>query len=805
MAPSPVDEMTMLDLDRSNRGASKQRRDQINTEIGTMRDLLPLAESARQRLSQLQIMSLSCVYIRKCNILQKLFRSSRQGKDLPCDFFQALTGFILVTTREGKLLYISENVTDFLGHSMVDMKTQGDSLYDIVDKRDHVAVQTQLQGGDVTSSQDVAFFCRMNMSRSLKRQAGFGDVKVMHVRGHFTSVPGSETGSDQQYVFMATCTPLITPELKENLVQNNTMIFKTVHQLDMSFMEITETAEHHLGYTNKEISRKSWYTLLHPEDIHVAREKHVQLIRSSHEMGCMVTVRMLRANGSVIWINMVMHVRQAAVVSNDEPVIVCINQVISEQEAYQFKIQSNTFSIYPLRSDNMWSSGVGNLQSPHQTNQWIPNSPNYGQYPTMRQSPPGFQDHLSQPQYLRRGCTEQRNKSASLQTEKVKQMLQKKLTGCKPAKIPRVSATDRTDKQAGYQGDFGLRPTTNSYFGSFESFCDTSLSLESLWHAPTQVMSVSNYSVSSEPTMQKKGVIVEPSMLRHSACLSPNLLEQVVPDSGCIVPDSYLTPDPSPASSPEHKSSSEQTAGLDSSFELLDDLSKIEQFQQVQKIREERSVAEKAGMKRKRKELPLMDSLDIESFFDKLTPHMKREYPEVKPVIKTKSKPVKSKDLLPVIDSSYLEAFFNIIDDVEEQLKTTTTAQTAVKQEPVEQNMMSMTPCFRPFYPTPTTMQSSQSPLHSVPSPVSSVPEEFSPDRHYPSELSEEELMDEFNSTPVEMSLTVDVAEVKDEFEALQQAHFQPETNETELLQLQRLLSSLVPNSGSRNLLKDPQ
>ncbi|KAK7504344.1 hypothetical protein BaRGS_00004648, partial [Batillaria attramentaria] len=55
----------------SNKGASKQRRDQINAEIARMRDLLPLPENARQRLSQLQIMSLSCVYIRKCNVLQK--------------------------------------------------------------------------------------------------------------------------------------------------------------------------------------------------------------------------------------------------------------------------------------------------------------------------------------------------------------------------------------------------------------------------------------------------------------------------------------------------------------------------------------------------------------------------------------------------------------------------------------------------------------------------------------------------------------------------------------------------------------
>lgn len=65
----------------------------------------------------------------------------------------------------------------------VDMKTQGDSLYDIVDKRDHGTVQAQLlQGGaDLDVTRDVAFFCRMNMSRTLKRQSGFGDVKVSEI------------------------------------------------------------------------------------------------------------------------------------------------------------------------------------------------------------------------------------------------------------------------------------------------------------------------------------------------------------------------------------------------------------------------------------------------------------------------------------------------------------------------------------------------------------------------------------------------------------------------------------------------
>ena len=45
-------------------------------------------------------------------------------------------------------------------------------------------------------------------------------------------------------------------------------------------------------------------------------------------MGCMMTVRMLTQTNEVIWVNIVMHVRQALVSNSDDPVIVCINQVV---------------------------------------------------------------------------------------------------------------------------------------------------------------------------------------------------------------------------------------------------------------------------------------------------------------------------------------------------------------------------------------------------------------------------------------------------------------------------------------------
>ncbi|GJQ78312.1 hypothetical protein Trydic_g10786 [Trypoxylus dichotomus] len=62
---------TRFDANKSTKGASKLRRDLINAEIANLRELLPLPPSTRQRLSQLQLMALVCVYVRKANYFQQ--------------------------------------------------------------------------------------------------------------------------------------------------------------------------------------------------------------------------------------------------------------------------------------------------------------------------------------------------------------------------------------------------------------------------------------------------------------------------------------------------------------------------------------------------------------------------------------------------------------------------------------------------------------------------------------------------------------------------------------------------------------
>uniref|UniRef100_A0A336MQP4 CSON005365 protein n=1 Tax=Culicoides sonorensis TaxID=179676 RepID=A0A336MQP4_CULSO len=90
-----------FDANKSTKGASKLRRDLINSEIANLRDLLPLPQSTRQRLSQLQLMALICVYVRKANYFQqalKILRTSvitvadplkRQENETNCKLFES--------------------------------------------------------------------------------------------------------------------------------------------------------------------------------------------------------------------------------------------------------------------------------------------------------------------------------------------------------------------------------------------------------------------------------------------------------------------------------------------------------------------------------------------------------------------------------------------------------------------------------------------------------------------------------------------------------------------------------------------
>uniref|UniRef100_A0A4W5JEQ2 BHLH domain-containing protein n=1 Tax=Hucho hucho TaxID=62062 RepID=A0A4W5JEQ2_9TELE len=62
---------------RSTKGASKARRDQINSEIRNMRTLLPIPQEDQDRLSYLHSMAVITAYIRKSFLYKGEYKTRR--------------------------------------------------------------------------------------------------------------------------------------------------------------------------------------------------------------------------------------------------------------------------------------------------------------------------------------------------------------------------------------------------------------------------------------------------------------------------------------------------------------------------------------------------------------------------------------------------------------------------------------------------------------------------------------------------------------------------------------------------------
>lgn len=367
---------------KSTRGASKMRRDLINSEIANLRDLLPLPSSTRQRLSQLQLMALVLVYVRKSNYFDQVFKMI--GREHPArmempsfGFSKALNGFLMMATQTGKLLYISDNAAEYLGHSMEDLLIHGDSVYDIIDKQDHASIQSELMRGlqagigtehptSPSSSMENAnekriFLCRMNVSRNARRQMRFGDQKVVLIEGKFSGV--LPLCSRNEPVFLSWCTPIAMPETRECVVQGATNIFTSIHSMDFKITTIDSNGEYYLGYKKFDLKGVSWYNLLHPDCLKEVQNKHRLITQSENDRSCILLLRLQKQDGTWVWVHTVLQVKEN-LEHSQSPVIVCTNQVLSEREALVMKANSWLYHYYMVQSRLQYSLAYGG-QSPN--------------------------------------------------------------------------------------------------------------------------------------------------------------------------------------------------------------------------------------------------------------------------------------------------------------------------------------------------------------------------------------------------------------------------------------------------------
>ncbi|XP_061083579.1 neuronal PAS domain-containing protein 4-like [Conger conger] len=311
----------------STKGASKARRDDMNGEIRNMRELLPLGPVDRRRLSYLHSMAAICTFIRKACYYPEL-QAEGSGSPLPgADLLQALPGFIVALTGEGKLLSVSENVEDYLGYSVVDV-LQGDTFYDMVDSADVEEVRSRLEAASAQGT-DAVFVCRFHTSRPLRlRQEGGGCS--MLVRGRFQASPGSSgrSPSAPRRSLVALCTPTVD-RLSERDAAWAPGHFQSSHRLDMTFHQVSDSVLFHLGYPEEQLIGRSWYGLLHPEDLRIGEAAHRRLQQGDEAVSVEMVLRLQHQDLSWVWL----YVRAARNSGTARQEVSCTNYVISETEA----------------------------------------------------------------------------------------------------------------------------------------------------------------------------------------------------------------------------------------------------------------------------------------------------------------------------------------------------------------------------------------------------------------------------------------------------------------------------------------
>ncbi|KAI1902828.1 hypothetical protein AGOR_G00020140 [Albula goreensis] len=363
---------------RSTKGASKARRDQINAEIRNLKDLLPISEADKARLSYLHIMSLACMYTRKSVFFSQETETTGAGVESTrfmsfhelSQLVHEMPGFLLMVTSEGKLLFLSDSVTDHLGHSMVDLVAQGDSIYDIIDPTDHFVMRSNLAPA-TTPETDRLFRCRFNTSKSVRRQSA--GSKLALVRAHCLSAAGGTSSYwTSNPVWLCFCSPLEGQASSSPVAQPAALPpppadhawflagFHSRHSQDMRVQEADDSVIVYLGYDVDVLRSRSWYSLLHPQDLPHASAQHCSLLREGGEGRAEMVVRVETQDLSFTWLYMVLHL------DTGENLIACRSYVVSESEAWSVRQQlctEQTQLALVLSASASYQDSLG-LQSP---------------------------------------------------------------------------------------------------------------------------------------------------------------------------------------------------------------------------------------------------------------------------------------------------------------------------------------------------------------------------------------------------------------------------------------------------------
>ncbi|MEQ2185365.1 hypothetical protein GOODEAATRI_017484 [Goodea atripinnis] len=208
-------------------------------------------------------------------------------------YLKILEGFLMVLSTTGDMIFLSENVSKYMGLSQTEL--MGHNIFEYTHPCDHEEIRHNLRlTAELGCSQKRDFV--MRIKSALTHRGRIGNLKsatwkVLHCQGRVKLCAASSSVS----CLLLTCRPL---PLSHTLLSKHT--FTSQHGMDMRFTYCDQRVTSLLGYRPEELLGRSIYDLCHTMDTNCLNKNHLNLCLKSQSVSGQY--RMLVRSGGYVWV-----------------------------------------------------------------------------------------------------------------------------------------------------------------------------------------------------------------------------------------------------------------------------------------------------------------------------------------------------------------------------------------------------------------------------------------------------------------------------------------------------------------------
>ncbi|XP_048391629.1 endothelial PAS domain-containing protein 1b isoform X3 [Stegostoma tigrinum] len=325
-----------------SRDAARCRRSKETEVFYELAHQLPLPHSVSTHLDKASIMRLTISFLRTRKLLSSggPETETETEKQMDALYLKALEGFIMMVTQDGDIIFLSENISKYMGLTQVELT--GHSIFDFTHPCDHEEIRENLtvkcgfgkKHRDMNTERD--FFMRMkctvtNRGRTVNLKSA--TWKVLHCTGHIKIYNACQAHTLCGYkeppltCLIMMCEPIQHPSNIDVPLDSKTFLSR--HSMDMKFTYCDERIAALMGYCPEELLGRSVYEFYHAMDSDHMIKSHQNLCTKGQSVTGQY--RMLAKHGGYVWVE-----TQGTVIynsRNSQPqCIVCVNYVLSEIE-----------------------------------------------------------------------------------------------------------------------------------------------------------------------------------------------------------------------------------------------------------------------------------------------------------------------------------------------------------------------------------------------------------------------------------------------------------------------------------------